>query len=1050
MVRYLIALFAMTLAIVAVAAGCAAAPRTGDARYSWQRPHAKVIETGDLEWAPKPFVFQAGESVRYIDFEDGDDAGPGTREDPWKHHPWDPAATGQAAECEGVDTYVFKRGVIYRGRLVADESGEAAAPIRLTSDPSWGSGDAAIHGSGRLTGGWQRCEPDDAPAEMPRTDMVWYQDIGTDQRPTALWEMRDGRIIRIPLARDPNWEVTNPDDVKSEWYEWKNVEKETLQADGNEKVKAWGMDAEHLTADAPDAYVGATVWTEYSGVMGSPYPNPIEAYDPERDAIRFAGPWGDASSRAPILHCRYFLENSPRFLDAPGEYYYAAEGPFAGRLYVRLPGDRNPNQSAVEVPRPRTILDIRNQSHIHVSGLTFRFHSVAHWYDRWWQVPTEDASCVKALGDCEDIRVSNCFFEHTVRAIWAQTLEEGQFMDGIEFTDNEVVHSDYGPVWIVKGSGELHGVRVMRNRLYHVGTRPMRSEHGHALRVGFPNLMEVAGNVLDRCWGAGIFLFGGKGGGRHDAVPLGRYLVHHNKVTDPLLNTNDWGGIEFWQGGPAYIYDNVSGNPGGYWHWSHVMRGDTAEERSHGTARFGFAYYLDGAFKQYVFNNIAWGKSNDLTSPLCNNTGLQEVIGFLNAAFNNTFYKFGAGARRHGPHGGRNCYVGNLWSDISDLMFRHSDAKPPEDRNLARLQGGDYPVDTLAYTHNIFHELPRTFGHFESSGIRYETLEAFREALEDREPLASSVGSVAEKDPLRDAEGHDFRPAEGSAVVDGGVRFFVPWALYAEVGQWHFYKNPSDPSRILGEHWYMTEPYVGRGMYRHLPRHDLTAEGVSLGDYTAGELEDWTEGALTFNGRDQRCVLSDREMREDITWGEDNVYPGEKRKTLDMDTNNFLVEALFRTEPGHTGGTLVAKMGDAGYAVRVNQRGGASLTIADGNAVDEVACGTPVNDGGWHHLIAEADRRGGVMHIYVDGRQTAMAAIRNVAPTVSLSNRSDFVVAEQLPGAIDFLRVARGTLADAETTIEELYEWEFNGPFLKDFFGNDPVGRRDAGAIEAR
>ncbi|MCB1127506.1 MAG: hypothetical protein KDM81_13515, partial [Verrucomicrobiae bacterium] len=52
-------------------------------------------------------------------------------------------------------------------------------------------------------------------------------------------------------------------------------------------------------------------------------------------------------------------------------------------------------------------------------------------------------------------------------------------------------------------------------------------------------------------------------------------------------------------------------------------------------------------------------------------------------------------------------------------------------------------------------------------------------------------------------------------------------------------------------------------------------------------------------------------------------------------------------------------------------------------------------------------------------------------------------------GTIDFLRLAQGTLADADTTIEELYAWEFNGPFLRDFTGREAEGRRrDAGAIE--
>jgi hypothetical protein len=45
--------------------------------YSWQKPHAKVLHNGDLEWAPEPFRFEAGEEVRYIDYENGDDANDG-------------------------------------------------------------------------------------------------------------------------------------------------------------------------------------------------------------------------------------------------------------------------------------------------------------------------------------------------------------------------------------------------------------------------------------------------------------------------------------------------------------------------------------------------------------------------------------------------------------------------------------------------------------------------------------------------------------------------------------------------------------------------------------------------------------------------------------------------------------------------------------------------------------------------------------------------------------------------------------------------------------
>ena len=54
--------------------------------------------------------------------------------------------------------------------------------------------------------------------------------------------------------------------------------------------------------------------------------------------------------------------------------------------------------------------------------------------------------------------------------------------------------------------------------------------------------------------------------------------------------------------------------------------------------------------------------------------------------------------------------------------------------------------------------------------------------------------------------------------------------------------------------------------------------------------------------------------------------------------------------------------------------------------------------------------------------------------------------------ALDFLRIADGMLADAETTIDELYAWGFDHllcPFLRDFADRKSMGsRRDAGAIE--
>ena len=78
-----------------------------------------------------------------------------------------------------------------------------------------------------------------------------------------------------------------------------------------------------------------------------------------------------------------------------------------------------------------------------------------------------------------------------------------------------------------------------------------------------------------------------------------------------------------------------------------------------------------------------------------------------------------------------------------------------------------------------------------------------------------------------------------------------------------------------------------------------------------------------------------------------------------------------------------------------------------------------------------------------------LGLVRNLAADASLSNTADLVVGKGFAGCFEYLRIARSTLADSRTSIEELYDWEFDGPFLRDFAGREVTGkRRDAGAFE--
>jgi hypothetical protein len=315
---------------------------------------------------------------------------------------------------------------------------------------------------------------------------------------------------------------------------------------------------------------------------------------------------------------------------------------------------------------------------------------------------------------------------------------------------------------------------------------------------------------------------------------------------------------------------------------------------------------------------------------------------------------------------------------------------------------------------------------------------------------------------MRDPARGNFSLANGSAAIDRGVKVFVPWPTYANVGEWNFYPAGDDPTRLIDEHWYMTPYYYVRNTYYRNPRFPLTGVNLTKESFVSGPLEDWTRGACTFNGKDQYAVCPDAKLNQSLTvpvafkWdkaGQTDTLrvTGKDFKSPQVYGASFLIEAYVRTEPGHTGGVLVEKMRGAGYALTVNRGGGISFAVSGGETPATVKSTVAINDGKWHHVLAECDRRSRRLVLSLDGKRNAEAP--GIGPAVSLANPSDLHVGGTpggrfFHGTFEFLRISLGTLEDARTTVEELHAWQFDGPFLYDFAGNRPRGKRDAGALE--
>ena len=545
----------------------------GAEEFSWQKTYAKVSSTGDIEWSPQPFVFEKGPSVRYIDFDAGNDSSDGlTKDTPWKHHPWDAQASGNARRCTGIHTYVFKRGVYYRGALNALESGRQENPIRLTSDPAWGTGEAVISGGHRIAGGWKQGAEN---KDIPEAKKVWHVDLDFAPRTVYLVQpsgsaSKDDKILRIPLARMPNWKVSDPEDVKSEWWHWDNPGNPyfnlTMEAEGGGKTLAMGKDTQHITG-LKELYLGAILWAEFGWVDGTPYPSYVEGFDAEKRALGFEGYLGGATSRIISRGHRYYLEDKPQYLDDPnGEFWFEKKGQ-GGRLHILLPEGQNPNTAVIEAGKEATLIELTGQSHVVVSGLTFRFANVSWdlteipWlYSQKFRLKKHIYPAgIRVWGPADDITVAHCRFEHINSGVLMKAVNPGDRIDKIVVRDCEFRETGHHGISIEEGllwgdtlpdrAGHLFDVKILRNYLRETGLRSPRVGATNAINVENAETLEIAGNVVERAWHAGINVHGSKISGNVRDCPLTRILIYQNKVTDSIRTGDDCGNIETWQGG---------------------------------------------------------------------------------------------------------------------------------------------------------------------------------------------------------------------------------------------------------------------------------------------------------------------------------------------------------------------------------------------------------------------------------------------------------------------------------------------------------------------
>ncbi|OHD55197.1 MAG: hypothetical protein A2096_11710 [Spirochaetes bacterium GWF1_41_5] len=1060
----------------------------------------------------------------YIDFENGNDNNIGSKEQPWKHHPWDNNSQGKSQSAKGINNYIFKKGAIYRGCLSAKESGIAETPITLTASAQWGNGEAMIFGSDRISCKWYTCTDDDEQIPKESRKKTWYCDPNIDYQPMMAYELCNGEITRLNIARSPNWKIVNPDDPRQEWREftksvyeyditlddaagfsvgdqvsgtgvWIDKEEDRLnfaegyntiqEINGNKikvliavvkkgefqkgakisskktqhtilEIKASSLvmleDKKNLVNTDPEYLKGGLLWYE-----GSPMPFPrvtiIEQYMPEKNCLI-----SKINGSEDRQYCRYFIEGLPQLLDEENEWCYTESGRHKGRLYLRLKDNRDPNASDIEIARHKIFLDIFGQKHIVVNGLSMKFFNRENFKDIKKKIaPFYFSPVIRITAGAKNISIVNCRIEHCSQGIGIFPAKNFELLENFFIISNTFLNIDnmavYGETGEILCWGQENGKIEINNDINNIEkeTRQARLKHLQinnnfisntgfrqdmwncegAISLRSAEMYSITSNIVLYSYAQGIMV---KNGSYYNEqyhhfkkdYPLNRNFINNNIVIDSLLAVQDYGGIESWYAGPVYIYNNISGNPVGMKYADKKQHPEATN--NHRTGCFGGGIYLDQGFKHYIFNNILWGKNNNDNDFIYNSAGFIEAEGFMNVVFNNTIYNFALGMRKGMNMNNRSYYLNNLFINMGQRYIYQ------QTRNTE--------MENLAFAGNIFNGQIRKDIFCEAENKPSSTLQEFVDFLTEKSALAGEAGEITETTQVTAASKHDFHLKKDSVCIDKAKKVFVPWGLYRVEAEWGFYRQPKDVSIIIDEHLFWNKDWTTREDVRKketTPRRDLKAFNINENSFKPGLLESWTSGSLELNGIDQYCSLERKE-----------------NQALDIGLGNFLIEITIKLPANAPGKkTIIEKTdGKNGYGLYIEHGKIIMLVIQDKEIITRESI-QPLTDSAWQHIIAEIDRStSDGINIYLNGVPVNGKISGKLLADNDISCDSDLLIGKDrgnkyLACQIDFLRIAKGSLKDAETTINELYNWEFNGPFLKDFYGNTPAGRgRDAGAIE--
>lgn len=557
------------------------------------------------------------------------------------------ASIQTAASLAGPGTQVHILPGVYRESVKPAADGNPSEPVVYYAEA--GPGTVIIRGSEPSSHlEWQQLT---ANAKGLRAGVdptrIFYADLSAwklTEAPRFVLQLdKPGNVAaRLPLAREPDWQVTTDWKYAEFWWTatggFESADCDPVK-DSSHNCDSKSRSLKQLTDDSNDAEPlgveagNLSTLGDLSGATLVALDSKEGTYFYRRTIVSHNVPAGritldricefDDGSGEPGLGwgTKYYVEGKLSLLDTPGEWWYDSG---SGYLFLWPPGDTNPADLNLEISRQQTGFDLSQRSNIILDGLTFEFFngSVLQGDNTAFQKSANNiVRNVKLRYANQGLYLSQQVGENPENITSNFTLEKSEIAymdtDGIQVTytwKNESAPDSFSVAGVT-------GLLIRDNELHHLG---FRSDQDNSVGVAFNyadrlrftgnHVHHVAHNGVQFSWS--VIQSNKKYGFSPDEIKTGGILVSDNIIEQACQLTADCGALKFWGDPPnGHVYRdvlitrNIFRNTIGWSAVSEKRAGWMGKAGSDVRGMGGFGLFLDMVSGIHAYRNIAYNNA---------------------------------------------------------------------------------------------------------------------------------------------------------------------------------------------------------------------------------------------------------------------------------------------------------------------------------------------------------------------------------------------------------------------------------------------------------